>query len=66
MTTAIAMTDQSVINRNIALAGPVGSLDAYINAVGGIPVLCKEDEQALSRKYLETEDLEAARVFGST
>jgi RNA polymerase sigma-32 factor len=61
MTTAIAMTDQSVINRNIALAGPVGSLDAYINAVGGIPVLCKEDEQALSRKYLETEDLEAAR-----
>lgn len=61
MTTAVAMTDQSVINRNLALAGPVGSLDAYISAVGGIPVLSKEDEQALSRKYLETEDLEAAR-----
>jgi RNA polymerase sigma-32 factor len=55
------MTDQALINRNLAIAGPVGSLDAYISAVGGIPVLSKEDEQALSRKYLETEDLEAAR-----
>jgi RNA polymerase sigma-32 factor len=56
MTTAVANTV-----RNIALAGPVGSLDAYIHAVGAIPVLSKEDEQALSRRYRDHEDLEAAR-----
>ncbi len=56
MSTAVA-----TINRDLALAGPVGSLDAYIQLVGSIPVLSKEDEQALSRRYRETEDLEAAR-----
>jgi len=56
MTTAIA------INHNdIAIAGPVGSLDSYIHAVGAIPVLSKEDEQALSRTFRDTEDLDAAR-----
>ena len=56
MTTAVAKS-----NHDIALAGPVGSLDAYIQAVGVIPVLTKEDEQALSRRFLEGEDLDAAR-----
>ena len=56
MTTAVA-----TFNRDLALAGPVGSLDAYIQAVGSIPVLTKEDEQALSRRYRDEEDLEAAR-----
>ncbi|MFQ5983328.1 MAG: RNA polymerase sigma factor RpoH [Woeseiaceae bacterium] len=56
MTTALAIT-----NRDLALAGPVGSLDAYIQAVGSIAVLSKEDEQALSRRYREEDDLEAAR-----
>ena len=44
MTTAIAKS-----NYEIALAGPVGSLDSYIHAVGAIPVLSKEDEQSLAR-----------------
>ena len=56
MTTAIAIRDSNKI-----LAGPVGSLDAYIQAVGGIPVLSKEDEQALSRRFRDEEDLQAAR-----
>jgi RNA polymerase sigma-32 factor len=43
------------------LAGPVGSLDAYIQAVGSVPVLSKEDEQALAHRLREEDDLDAAR-----
>jgi len=56
MTDAIAK-----FNHDLVLAGPVGSLDAYIQAVGTIPVLSKEDEQALANRFREHEDLEAAR-----
>ena len=56
MTTAVA-----TMNHDLMLAGPVGSLDAYIRAVGGIAVLSKEDEQALAIRFREEEDLEAAR-----
>jgi RNA polymerase sigma-32 factor len=56
MTTAIAKS-----NYEIALAGPVGSLDSYIHAVGAIPVLSKEDEQRLARSLRDHEDLDAAR-----
>ena len=56
MTTALATA-----NRDIALAGPVGSLDAYIQAVGVIPVLSKEDEQAFANQFRDDESLDAAR-----
>ncbi len=56
MTTALATT-----SRDLVLAGPVGSLDAYIQAVGSIDVLSKEDEQALATRFRDHEDLEAAR-----
>jgi len=56
MTTAVAIRSPEQF-----LAGPVGSLDAYIQAVGAIPVISKEDEQALSRRFREEQDLEAAR-----
>ena len=56
MTTALVTR-----NHEIALAGPVGSLDAYIQAVGAIPVLSKEDEQALATRLREEQDLDAAR-----
>jgi RNA polymerase sigma-32 factor len=46
---------------NLALTGPVGSLDAYIQAVGSIPVLSKEYEQSLARRFREEGDLQAAR-----
>jgi RNA polymerase sigma-32 factor len=56
MTTALAMT-----NHKLALAGPVGSLDAYIQAVGSIDVLSKEDEQSLAMRFRDHQDLDAAR-----
>lgn len=56
MTAAIATS-----NQNLMLAGPVGSLDAYIQAVGAVDVLSKEDEQALSHRFRDDEDLDAAR-----
>ncbi len=56
MTDAIAK-----FNKDLVLAGPVGSLDAYIQAVGAIPVLSKEDEQTLANRFRDHEDLEAAR-----
>ena len=56
MTTTVA-----TINPDLTLQGPVGSLDAYIHAVGSIPVLSKEDEQALSYRFRDEEDLQAAR-----
>jgi RNA polymerase sigma-32 factor len=43
------------------IAGPVGSLDAYIHAVGSISVLSKEDEQSLANQFRDAEDLDAAR-----
>ena len=56
MTTALVTR-----NHELALAGPVGSLDAYIQAVGAIAVLSKEDEQALAQRFRDEEDLDAAR-----
>jgi RNA polymerase sigma-32 factor len=58
MTTAVA-----TMNHDLMLAGPVGSLGAYIQAVGGIAVLSKEDEQALAVRFREEEDLDAARTL---
>ncbi|MGB5209256.1 MAG: RNA polymerase sigma factor RpoH [Gammaproteobacteria bacterium] len=46
---------------DLVLAGPVGSIDAYIQAVATIPILTKEEEVALATRFREHEDLEAAR-----
>ena len=56
MTTAV-----TAMNHELMIAGPVGSLDAYIHAVGSIAVLSKEDEQSLANQYRDAEDLDAAR-----
>ena len=56
MSTAVALRNQELM-----LAGPVGSLDAYIQAVGSVPVLSKEDEQALANRFRDENDLDAAR-----
>ena len=56
MTTAVLKS-----NHDLVLAGPVGSLDSYIQAVGGIDVLSKEEEQVLARRLRDNEDLDAAR-----
>ena len=40
---------------------PAGSIEAYIHAVNGIPMLSAEEEQSLARRLHELHDLEAAR-----
>jgi RNA polymerase sigma-32 factor len=46
---------------DLVLAGPVGSLDAYVDRVSRIPVLSREEEVALARRLKDNGDLEAAR-----
>ncbi len=45
----------------LVFAGPVGSLDGYIDRVSQIPVLSKEDELALAIRFRSEGDLDAAR-----
>lgn len=46
---------------DLVFAGPVGSLEAYVDRVSRIPVLSREEEIALANRYRNEEDLEAAR-----
>src|ERR1700691_2838275 len=57
-TTALAPLRQDLV-----LTGPVGSLEAYMQAVRDIPVLSAEEERALAVRYREQEDLDAARLL---
>jgi RNA polymerase sigma-32 factor len=43
------------------LAGPLGSLDHYIQAANSIPVLSADEEFALATRLRETNDLDAAK-----
>ena len=45
----------------MVVAGPLGSLGAYINIVNEVPVLSKEEEQELALRYQQDNDLDAAR-----
>jgi RNA polymerase sigma-32 factor len=45
----------------LVLAGPVGSLDGYIDRVSQIPVLSREEEMALATRFRSEGDLDAAR-----
>ena len=44
-----------------SLAGPLGSLDAYLERVSRIPVLSRDEERALAERFRNQEDLAAAR-----
>ena len=57
------MTSTALTTRpaELMLAGPLGSLDHYIQAANAIPVLTAEEEVALARRLRETNDLEAAK-----
>jgi RNA polymerase sigma-32 factor len=59
------MTGNALALRNSALtlAGPVGSLEAYVERVSSIPMLGREEELALARRFREENDLEAARTL---
>ncbi|WP_297912546.1 RNA polymerase sigma factor RpoH [Thiomonas sp.] len=52
---------QALVTANFPLPSVVGSLDAYISAVHRIPVLTAEEEQALSRDFLEEANLASAK-----
>ena len=52
---------QALVTANLPVPSVVGSLDAYISAVHRIPVLSQEEEQALSRRYHDENDLASAR-----
>ena len=58
------MTDANALvapHSDLALAGPLGSLDAYIDRVSRIPVLSREQEHDLAVRYRSEDDLDAAR-----
>ena len=59
------MTANALIARysDAALAGPLGSLDAYLERVSRVPVLSREDEQSLARRFRDDADVEAARAL---
>ncbi|MGH8130544.1 MAG: RNA polymerase sigma factor RpoH [Steroidobacteraceae bacterium] len=48
-------------NPSLALSGPVGSLEAYIERVSAIPMLSREEELELARRFHDHQDLDAAR-----
>lgn len=59
------MTSQALTPANPAfsLTGPLGSLEAYVERVSAIPVLSREEEFALARRFRDEQDLEAARTL---
>jgi RNA polymerase sigma-32 factor len=57
MTTALVAKQPG----GLVFAGPVGSLDSYIDRVSQIPVLSKENEVALAVRFRSEADLDAAR-----
>ena len=61
--TAIAPTATALVARqgDFFLSGPVGSFDAYMDKVSRIPVLSREDEADLAKRFRNEGDLEAAR-----
>ena len=56
MTTALVAKPADVI-----FAGPVGSLDSYIDRVAHIPVLSREEEVTLANRFRTEGDLDSAR-----
>jgi RNA polymerase sigma-32 factor len=55
------MTTLVVARNDLAVPGPLGSLDAYLERVSHIPVLTREQERALAERFLNENDLGAAR-----
>jgi RNA polymerase sigma-32 factor len=50
-----------VRNSDLALTGPLGSLDAYLERVSHIPVLSRDEERELATRFRSQNDLGAAR-----
>jgi RNA polymerase sigma-32 factor len=48
---------------DLSLTGPLGSFDAYLDRVSRIPVLSRDDEQALADRLARDGDVTAARAL---
>jgi RNA polymerase sigma-32 factor len=48
---------------DLALVGPIGSFDAYVDRISRVPVLSREAELALTTRLRDNEDLDAARAL---
>src|SRR5471032_1488232 len=55
------MTTALVARNDLALTGPLGSLDAYLERVSHIAVLTGDEDRALAERFLNENDLGAAR-----
>jgi len=57
------MTGKALALPNLSLvgSGPIGSLEAYVAQVSSIPMLGREEEMELARRFHEEQDLDAAR-----
>ena len=49
--------------RDLVLAGPVGSLETYIQTIKAAPLLSRQEEFELARKFRDENDLDAARTL---
>jgi RNA polymerase sigma-32 factor len=54
---------KALVPSNLLVPAGTGSLDAYIQEVSKIPILTLEEEQDLANRYLEDNDIEAARYL---
>ena len=59
------MSTQALVAKplDLSLTGPLGSFDAYLDRVSRIPVLSREDEQALADRLARDGDVSAARAL---
>jgi RNA polymerase sigma-32 factor len=57
----LSATNLLVARPDALLTGPLGSFDAYADRVCRIPVLTREEEQALATRFRRDDDLGAAR-----
>jgi RNA polymerase sigma-32 factor len=56
-----SLTTLTPLYSRLALAGPVGNFDAYLERVSRIPVLSREHERELAERLRKDNDLDAAR-----
>ena len=59
------MSTQALVAKplDLSLTGPLGSFDAYLDRVSRIPVLSREDEQALADRLARDGDVSAAKAL---
>ena len=59
------MTTHALATRDVdlALSGPLGSLDAYLERISKVPVLSREQELSLAQRLRDEQDVDAARTL---